>query len=59
MIVSSGVDNIFWGDGVLSATYLINNTPTGDVKHNKTPYELWHGTKLLVCKSLWFNSLCS
>ncbi|CAD7082063.1 unnamed protein product [Hermetia illucens] len=32
MIISACMDKIFWGDAVLTATYLINITPTGALK---------------------------
>ncbi|CAD7090770.1 unnamed protein product [Hermetia illucens] len=45
MIISACMDKIFWGDAVLTATYLIDITPTRALKQTKTPYEMWHGKK--------------
>ncbi|CAD7085369.1 unnamed protein product [Hermetia illucens] len=45
MIISACMDKIFWCDAVLTATYLINITPTRALKQTKTPYEMWHGKK--------------
>ena len=45
MVYSAGLDKSFWGEAVLTATYLINRSPTKAINLNKTPYELWHNRK--------------
>ncbi len=45
MIAGANLNKIFWADAILSATYLINITPTRSLKCSKTPYELWHNKK--------------
>lgn len=43
MLVDSGLEKRFWGEAVLTATYLQNRLPSRSVA--KTPYELWWGRK--------------
>ena len=45
MIHGADLGKELWGEAVLSATYLLNLTPTKAILQNKTPYELWHGKK--------------
>ncbi|CAK9834334.1 Copia protein, partial [Anthophora retusa] len=45
MISGAGLNKVFWGEAVLTATFLINLTPTKALKENKTPFELWHSKK--------------
>lgn len=45
MIFTSGLEKLFWGEAVLTATYLINILPTAALHINKTPYELWHNRR--------------
>ena len=45
MINAADLDKQFWGEAVLTATYLINLTPTKAVASSKTPFELWHNKK--------------
>lgn len=45
MISGAKLDKKFWGEAVLTATYLINISPTKALKSDNTPFELWHGKK--------------
>ena len=45
MISGAKLNKIFWGEAILTATFLINSTPTEALKNDKTPYELWHDKK--------------
>lgn len=45
MINGADLEKVFWGEAVLTATYLINLSPTKALKQIKTPYELWHNKK--------------
>ena len=45
MIFGASLEKCFWGEAVLTATYLFNLTPTKALRQNKTPYELWHFKK--------------
>lgn len=45
MIITSELEKIFWGEAVLTATYLINLLPTTALQENKTPFELCHKKK--------------
>jgi transposase InsO family protein len=45
MLVASKLASSFWGEAVLTATYLINRSPTKALINNKTPYEMWYQRK--------------
>lgn len=45
MVHSAGLNKRFWGEAVLTATYLVNVIPSKAIKVEKTPYELWHNKK--------------
>lgn len=45
LLKTAQLPDYFWGDAVLTATYLINRSPTKAIELKQTPYELWHNTK--------------
>lgn len=45
MLHGASLPALLWGEAVLTATYLINLSPTKALKQDKTPYELWHSRK--------------
>lgn len=42
MLSGAGLDKSFWGEAVLTATFLINIIPTKALDSSKTPFEMWH-----------------
>ena len=46
MMAQANLPIIFWGDALLSATYILNRVPSKNVL--TTPYELWNGRKPLL-----------
>ena len=44
LIIESNLAKKYWGDAILSATYLYNRTPNSTIEY-KTPYELKYGYK--------------
>lgn len=45
LLKTAKLPDSYWGDAVLTATFLINITPTKALEIKKTPYELWHNKK--------------
>ena len=45
MLIGADLKKIFWGEAVLTATYIINITPTKALPHEKTPFEMWKDKK--------------
>jgi len=46
MMAQANLPISFWGDTLLTATYILNRVPSKSV--STTPYELWNGRKPLV-----------
>lgn len=44
MLISAGMKHSLWGEAVMTASYLINRSPSSAIGF-KTPQELWSGTK--------------
>ena len=58
LLIEAKLDKQFWGEAVLTATFLLNRVPTRALKQNKTPYELWHGKKP-VLNFFRINYICT
>lgn len=61
MLLTSNSDGIFWNEAIMAANYLKNRSPTtavGDQFKDKTPAELWYGTKPDVSHLRIFGSPC-
>ena len=50
MLISSGLLQNLWGEGMLFANYILNKLPRKKTK--KTPHELWKGNEYLAGKAL-------
>ena len=48
MINSANLQKCFWGEAILTATYLLNISPTKALTTNKTPFEMWHNKKTKI-----------
>ncbi|CAH9103829.1 unnamed protein product [Cuscuta epithymum] len=44
MLISSGLGNSLWGEAVVTASYLVNRSPSSVISF-KTPQEMWSGIK--------------
>lgn len=44
MLAESKLSKEMWGEAINVAVYITNRVPTNAVK-NKTPYEMWYGSK--------------
>lgn len=45
LLIESQLNLKFWGEAILTATYLLNITPSRSLQGDKTPYERWHNKK--------------
>lgn len=45
MLKQNNVSKCFWPDAVVTATYIKNRLTCSGLFADKTPYEIWHGTK--------------
>ncbi|KAC9449885.1 hypothetical protein E3N88_45811 [Mikania micrantha] len=56
MIHAKGLSEMFWGEAVATAVYILNRSPTKAVE-GKTPYEVWTGRKPSVRHFKIFGSV--
>lgn len=56
MLIESGMAKTFWGEAVIMANYIQNRLPWKNVE--KTPYEIWFGTKPSIQHFKKFGSKC-
>lgn len=56
MLTESHVPRYLWNEAVLSATYLLNRSPTSALKDQVTPVELWTNQKPNISKLRVFGS---
>ncbi|PRW61567.1 Retrovirus-related Pol poly from transposon TNT 1-94 isoform B [Chlorella sorokiniana] len=56
MLAASGVPKSLWADAVVTANYVRNRSPVSD--RDKTPYELFYGTKPDVSHLRTFGARC-
>ena len=57
LLFQGHVPRRFWGESILTATYLINRTPSR-LLHNKTPYEMLYGKAPSYDNLRVFGTLC-
>uniref|UniRef100_H3H993 Integrase catalytic domain-containing protein n=1 Tax=Phytophthora ramorum TaxID=164328 RepID=H3H993_PHYRM len=48
MLEHAGLPKWYWGEAVMTATFLRNRCPTRAVSHDKSPYQVWTGKKPLL-----------
>lgn len=56
LVTSAKLSKIFWGEAILTSTYLTNRLPTKALSNNKTPYEMWHNKKPKISHLRIFGS---
>lgn len=56
MLIESGMAKTFWGEAVIMANYIQNRLPWKNLE--KTPYEIWFGTKPSIQHFKKFGSKC-
>lgn len=56
LVTSAKLDKSFWGEAILTATYLTNRLPSKALTNNKTPYEYWHNRKPKINHLRMFGS---
>ncbi|OWY95693.1 Copia type Polyprotein, partial [Phytophthora megakarya] len=48
MLEHAGLPKGYWGEAVMTATFLRNRCPTRAISHDKSPHEVWTGKKPLL-----------
>lgn len=57
MLKFMGLPDCYWAEGVATAVYILNLSPTKDV-WNQTPYEAWYGNTHSVSHLRVFGCIC-
>ncbi|KAE9565727.1 hypothetical protein PC116_g28540 [Phytophthora cactorum] len=48
MLEHAGLSKSYWGEAVMTATFLRNRCPTRAITHDKSPHQVWTGKKPLL-----------
>uniref|UniRef100_H3H9T3 Integrase catalytic domain-containing protein n=1 Tax=Phytophthora ramorum TaxID=164328 RepID=H3H9T3_PHYRM len=48
MLEHAGLPKTYWGEAVMTATFLRNRCPTRAISHDKSPHQVWTGKKPLL-----------
>ncbi|KAG4037393.1 Retrovirus-related Pol polyprotein from transposon TNT 1-94 [Phytophthora cactorum] len=48
MLEHAGLPKTYWGEAVVTATFLRNRCPTRAINHDKSPHQVWTGKKPLL-----------
>uniref|UniRef100_H3H842 Integrase catalytic domain-containing protein n=1 Tax=Phytophthora ramorum TaxID=164328 RepID=H3H842_PHYRM len=48
MLEHAGLPKTYWGEAVMTATFLRNRCPTRAIGHDKSPHQVWTGKKPLL-----------
>jgi transposase InsO family protein len=48
MLEHAGLSKSYWGEAVMTATFLRNRCPTRAISHDKSPHQVWTGKKPLL-----------
>uniref|UniRef100_H3GUW4 Integrase catalytic domain-containing protein n=1 Tax=Phytophthora ramorum TaxID=164328 RepID=H3GUW4_PHYRM len=48
MLEHAGLSKTYWGEAVMTATFLRNRCPTRAISHDKSPHQVWTGKKPLL-----------
>ncbi|GMF59046.1 unnamed protein product [Phytophthora lilii] len=48
MLEHAGLAKSYWGEAVMTATFLRNRCPTRAINHDKSPHQVWIGKKPLL-----------
>ena len=48
MIKHAGLSKVYWGEAVMTATFLRNRSPTRAVSHDRSPHQVRTGKKPLL-----------
>ncbi|KAG3254075.1 hypothetical protein PI124_g1314 [Phytophthora idaei] len=55
MLERAGLPKSYWGEAVMTATFLRNFCPTRAINHDKSPHQIWTGKKSLLVNLKMFG----